>query len=62
MATCSLEDDDRVGMWSRLPLSSDIVSGCRWFLTKDRGIALFISEIVIVDAFSVEMSTVLDAI
>jgi hypothetical protein len=43
-------------------LSSAIAAGCRWFLTEDRGIPSTISEIVIVDAFSADMGTVLATI
>jgi predicted nucleic acid-binding protein len=58
----SLQDRYRTGWWDSLLLSSAIAAGCRWFLTEDRGIAPSISEIVIVDAFSADMSTILDVI
>ncbi len=58
----SLQDRYRTGWWDSLLLSSAITAGCRWFLTEDRGIPLSISEIIVVDAFSVDMSTVLNAI
>ncbi len=57
-----LQDRYRTGWWDSLLLSSAIAAGCRWFLTEDRGIPLSISEIVVVDAFSVDMGTVLNDI
>lgn len=58
----SLQDRYRIGWWDSLLLSSAIAAGCRWFLTEDRGIPSTISEIVIVDAFSADMGTVLATI
>jgi predicted nucleic acid-binding protein len=58
----AMQDRYQTGWWDSLLLSSAIAAGCRWFLTEDRGIPSIISEIVIVDAFSADMGTVLNSI